>query len=225
MENLLLFELGILLRVVFCRLRACTWHKKVQIRYFFSLVVLLVLLSLFNEFVIFWDISTTHEYKMEDDGDMGGMMMQMTYYWGANVTVLWDFWNTNGNTFYYMVTLIALFLLAIIGELLSVIAAKMRVKAQKMISAGRKDKQDASPVVKMIGSPQENMAYLVGSLFYLVKLVLGYQLMLAVMTFNYGVSIAVFTGAFVGNFVFVRFYDSPDSIEGYNQMDEIACHM
>jgi hypothetical protein len=43
------------------------------------------------------------------------------------------------------------------------------------------------------------------ALLYLLQILLAYQLMLAIMTYNVGVSIAVFSGAFLGHYLFNRY--------------------
>ncbi len=40
------------------------------------------------------------------------------------------------------------------------------------------------------------------SLTYVAAFVIGYQVMMAVMSFNVGISLAVFAGVFVGHFIF-----------------------
>jgi hypothetical protein len=73
-----------------------------------------------------------------------------------------------------------------------------------------------------VGSVQENGMHLRNALLYTLRLILAYQLMLAIMTFNIGVSIAVFTGAFIGHFLFARL-----GMVGANQHTEeenIGCH-
>ena len=160
-----------------------------------------------------------------DDMDM---MMQMTYYWGTQVTVLWDFWNTNGDTFYYVITLIILFFFAVLSEGWSALAAQFRAQTNRHMMKQLLSKQEnniqSSGPKKFIGTPIDNLHYLKGAFFYTTKLILGYQLMLAVMTYNYGVSIAIFSGAFIGNFFFARFSETLTASEA-KEVDEIACHL
>ena len=54
------------------------------------------------------------------------MGMQMTFYWGTDVTVMFEWWNTGGNLFYYLLTLIAVFLFAVAFEIFSALAVKYR---------------------------------------------------------------------------------------------------
>merc|ERR1712137_53433 len=181
----------------------------------FGVIVLLSVLSVYNSifiFSLFGTMESTMTMAMDDDMDMGDMDMggmQMTYYWGPNVTVLFTSWNTEGDILYYCLTLAFLFLLAVGTEAWSVLGQKYRSKS------------NGTPSTSIIGSKEQNLAYLINSIFYLVKLILGYQLMLAIMTYNAGISIVIFAGAFVGNFTFARFAPSGEKAS----IDEIACHV
>lgn len=161
--------------------------------------------------------------EMSSEMDMGSemddsmMMMQMTYYWGSTVTVLFDSWNTEGDSLYYSVTLIFLFLLAVGSEAWAAVSAYFRGFTTKKLRGTKV----TSKIASYVGTREQNLLYVCGAFFYTIKLILGYQLMLAVMTYNVGISIAIFSGAFVGNFVFARFaWDNP-----YEEVDNIACHM
>jgi hypothetical protein len=44
--------------------------------------------------------------------------MRMYYWWGSSVTILFDGWNTGGSWVYYSLSMIALFVLAMVYELL-----------------------------------------------------------------------------------------------------------
>eukprot|EP00339_Tiarina_fusa_P023576 CAMPEP_0117030788 /NCGR_PEP_ID=MMETSP0472-20121206/22197_1 /TAXON_ID=693140 ORGANISM="Tiarina fusus, Strain LIS" /NCGR_SAMPLE_ID=MMETSP0472 /ASSEMBLY_ACC=CAM_ASM_000603 /LENGTH=173 /DNA_ID=CAMNT_0004738965 /DNA_START=114 /DNA_END=635 /DNA_ORIENTATION=+ len=153
---------------------------------------------------------------MDSSMDMGGMSMQMYYEWSITVTVLFKNWATDGNALYYSLTLIALFLLAFGSECWSAVSAKYR--SSSVPSKGESE----SKLKSILGTKEQNIHYLVSALFYTTKLILGYQLMLAVMTYNVGISIVIFLGAFVGNFTFARFVDKAD---GYKDIDDIACHL
>ena len=148
---------------------------------------------------------------------MGGMdmTMQMYYYCSTSVTILFESWDTQGNQFYYALSLIALFTLAILSEGWSAFSSYLRSRRPPTVSEPR------SVLARIVGNGQENAHHLVNACCYTLKLVLGYQLMLAVMTYNVGVSIAIFFGAFVGHFLFARFvaYDQSPSSE------EIPCHL
>lgn len=56
------------------------------------------------------------------------MDMAMTYTWTNNVVVLFNFWDTNGNTGYYVLTLLALFIAAIISEIMSTFVYVFKLK-------------------------------------------------------------------------------------------------
>ena len=161
-------------------------------------------------------------YGMGDMDGMDGMMMQMTYTWSSSVTILFNQWDTTNNTSFYCVSLLALFLIAVAGEAWSAFTATVRARSQRQEAkfqelSLQEGKSTKSGVRDILGSSQENLHLLLCAICYTIKLIIGYQLMLAVMTFNVGVSIAVFSGAFVGNFIFARF--------GQRAGDEIACHL
>ena len=158
------------------------------------------------------------DMDMDDMDSMDGMMMQMTYYWGSNVTVLFTAWNTEGDDLYYSITLIFLFLAAVASEAWSAVSAYYRGYTTTQLHGV---KAPTSKIATYIGTRQQNLLFFFGAFFYTIKLILGYQLMLAVMTYNVGISIAIFVGAFVGNFVFARFaWNNPKE-----EVDNIACHL
>ena len=159
----------------------------------------------------------------ESPMDMGGgdMMMQMYYYWGSSVTVLFEAWNTQGDALYYSITLAFLFLLAFGSECWSAMAASYRSSVKPF---RQQQGMNINSYQTIVGTKEQNLHYFLCALFYTVKLILGYQLMLAVMTYNVGISIVIFSGAFLGNFTFARFAEQSGK-ETVNSVDDIACHL
>ncbi|CAN4106040.1 unnamed protein product [Withania somnifera] len=106
------------------------------------------------------------------------MMMQMNFYWGKDVTILFKGWPDN-NLGMYILSLLFVFFIAFGVEIMSMGPAmiiKRRI-ASGLIQAG---------------------------IYYTLRMVLVYFVMLAVMSFNIGVFIAAILGHGLG-FVVVKF--------------------
>ncbi|KAF7058911.1 hypothetical protein CFC21_065883 [Triticum aestivum] len=132
--------------------------------------------------------------------------MHMTFYWGTSATILFDGWRTSAWTG-YLLSLLALFLAAAFYQYLE--AFRIRVK----LLAGAK----AYPLPPPAGSDARAPLLAPGSAAFLggrwparvataalfgVNAGIGYLLMLAVMSFNGGVFIAVVLGLAAGYLAF-----------------------
>lgn len=106
------------------------------------------------------------------------MTMQMSFYWGRNVTILFSGWpgNHHHNPGMYILALLFVFAIAFTMEALSV-----------------------WPTIKPSKSPVA--AGLTQASVYALRVSLGYFVMLAVMTYNVGVFIAAVAGHTIGFFV------------------------
>ncbi|KAE8784647.1 copper transporter 5.1 [Hordeum vulgare] len=134
-------------------------------------------------------------------------MMHMTFYWGTSATILFDGWRTSAWTG-YLLSLLALFLAAAFYQYLE--AFRIRVK----LLAGAK----ADPLPPPAGSDARAPLLAPGAAAFAgggrmparvataalfgVNAGIGYLLMLAVMSFNGGVFIAVVLGLAAGYLAF-----------------------
>ncbi|XP_019188867.1 PREDICTED: copper transporter 5.1-like [Ipomoea nil] len=128
-------------------------------------------------------------------------MMHMTFYWGKNVTVLFDFWKTDSWTSYAL-TLIACFVFSVFYQFME--DRRLRFKLVSSLGAA-KNKPDSVDTPLLLGSVVGGgwkAARFAGALLFGVNSAIGYLLMLAVMSFNAGVFIAVVVGLGAGYLVF-----------------------
>lgn len=121
-------------------------------------------------------------------------MMHMTFYWGRQVTVLFDGWKTQ-SWLGYSLTLVAVFLFSVFHEY--IVNLRSRFKG---ISSGKAASGLTAP---LIGRNRIALGFRVmESAVFGLNAGLGYLLMLAAMSFNGGVFIAVILGFVVGYFFF-----------------------
>jgi copper transporter 1 len=140
-------------------------------------------------------------------------MMHMTFYWGKSATILFDGWRTS-TWLGYLLSLVALLLAAAFYQYLE--ALRIRVKLAAGGAAGKRPApssipppagSDPSPRAPLLAPalalakgrwpPRVAVAAMFG-----VNSGLGYLLMLAVMSFNGGVFIAVVLGLALGYLAF-----------------------
>lgn len=127
--------------------------------------------------------------------NMGNMVMQMNFYWGKNATILFKGWPDN-NLGMYILSLFFVFFMAFAVEIMSM---------------GLKINKSMNPIVGGL---------ILNSIYYTVRMVLVYFVMLAVMSFNVGIFIVAILGHGLGYF-FVKFRelaaaDSPAETTGSN---------
>ncbi|PHU07359.1 hypothetical protein BC332_23848 [Capsicum chinense] len=131
-------------------------------------------------------MSHTHEHQgnmdmPHDDMPMVmNMMMQMNFYWGKDVTILFKGWPDN-NLSMYILSLFFVFFMAFGVEIMSM-GSKMIIKR---------------PIVGGL---------IRDGIYYTVRMVLVYFVMLAVMSFNIGIFIVAILGHGLG-FVVVKFLE------------------
>ncbi|KAL8150784.1 hypothetical protein V2J09_020592 [Rumex salicifolius] len=126
-------------------------------------------------------------------------MMHMTFYWGIQVTVLFDFWKTQ-TWIDYSLTLLACFLFSVFYQYLDSIRLRLNPSAVAGESASQSPLLVRYTTAKF---PEGGCAWRAASaVMFGVNSALGYMLMLAVMSFNGGVLIAVVVGLAVGFFLF-----------------------
>eukprot|EP00699_Malawimonas_sp_californiana_P001643 EC715936.1.p1 GENE.EC715936.1~~EC715936.1.p1 ORF type:complete len:152 (+),score=20.77 EC715936.1:106-561(+) len=132
-------------------------------------------------------------------------MMHMTFYWGWDVTLLFDSWRTTtdqgGAYFGSLVAIIALaiayqWLVAFRVERESVLVRSNSLQLKSL------NGKDTSRVPMVFRHRVLVKGHLVNSLIYFVQVSIAYLLMLAVMSYNGGVFIAAMLGFAFGHFVF-----------------------
>ncbi|KAG8056885.1 hypothetical protein GUJ93_ZPchr0002g25216 [Zizania palustris] len=142
-----------------------------------------------------------------------GAMMHMTFYWGKDVTILFDGWRTATWTG-YLLSLVAVFLASAFYQYLE--AFRIRVK----LLAGGQPASIPLPASDDTRAPLLSQPAFAGcrwtarsatAALFGVNSALGYLLMLAVMSFNGGVFLAVVVGLAAGYLAF-RSSDGEDVV-------------
>ncbi|KAJ6827025.1 putative copper transporter 5.1 [Iris pallida] len=142
-------------------------------------------------------------------------MMHMTFYWGKNVTILFDTWRTATWTG-YVLSLLALLLVSAFYQYLESVRIRVRMLSGPG-SAARKSSTLEAPLLLRAGGAVPRIA--VAAMFGANSAV-GYLLMLAVMSFNGGVFVAVVAGLAAG---YLAFRTGPEE-EGLASMENpCAC--
>lgn len=123
-------------------------------------------------------------------------MMHMTFYWGKNVTILFDSWRTT-SWLGYSLSLLALFLASAFYQYME----DRRIRF-KLLAASKPASSIQTPLLgsRVLGGAC--LARSVTAVLFSVNSAIGYMLMLAVMSFNGGVFIAVVVGLGVGYLIF-----------------------
>ncbi|KAI4294799.1 hypothetical protein MLD38_040875 [Melastoma candidum] len=125
-------------------------------------------------------------------------MMHMTMYWSRYVTLLVDQWRTNTWTG-YLLTLIACFLAASFYQYLENLRLRLRLRSPT--SASTPASASASvPLIAKLGRNRTTRA--ASSAMFGISSAVGYLLMLAIMSFNGGVFLAIVAGLSVGYYAF-----------------------
>lgn len=139
-------------------------------------------------------------------------MMHMTFYWGKKVTLLFDFWRTDSWTS-YAITLLACFIFSLFYQY-------MEDRRQRFRFLSAKSKRNYLPPPSAgVNAPllytfpsvggNWNSARFATAILFGVNSAIGYMLMLAVMSFNGGVFVAVVVGLAIG-YLFFRNGDEDD---------------
>ena len=126
-------------------------------------------------------------------------MMHMTFYWGIKATILFDFWKTD-SWLSYILTLLACFVFAAFYQYLE----NRRLQFKSLSST----RGVSAPLIPKSGT--RSAAKAASVLLFGVNAAIGYLLMLAVMSFNGGVFIAIVVGLTVGYLVFRSDDDGAD---------------
>ncbi|MCL7046405.1 hypothetical protein MKW94_018057 [Papaver nudicaule] len=132
-------------------------------------------------------------------------MMHMTFYWGKEVTILFSSWRTDSWLSYAISLLVCL--------LFSAFYQYLEDKRLKFMNMGRAKKPSSSDnqtplLIPILGKRNLGKRFWLG-LSFGVNSAIGYMLMLAVMSFNGGVFIAIVLGLCIG-FVLFRCDEEED---------------
>ncbi|PON61643.1 Ctr copper transporter [Trema orientale] len=131
-------------------------------------------------------------------------MMHMTFYWSKEVTLLFDTWRTSTWTGYAL-TLVACLIVSAFYQYLEDLRLRIKIASAGKPSSPPAEIDAVTPFLqkKLVGGGGKwSLARLAGALLFGVNSAIGYLLMLAIMSFNGGVFVAVVLGLTIGCFVF-----------------------
>ncbi|KAL0374589.1 UNVERIFIED_CONTAM: Copper transporter 5.1 [Sesamum radiatum] len=147
-------------------------------------------------------------------------MMHMTLHWSNEVTLLFDSWNTKSWPAYALALLIC-FLVAVFYQRLE--SLRLRLKSAASPPNPSPPSLNTPLIVRKLGRNWKirlGLAALFG-----LNSAIGYLIMLAIMSYNSGVFLAVVLGLTVGYFVFRSedFSDGDDSFVAAETNNTCAC--
>ncbi|XP_020536528.1 copper transporter 5 [Jatropha curcas] len=125
-------------------------------------------------------------------------MMHMTLYWGKKVTLLFDCWKTDSWPSYF-ISLLACFLFSAFYQYME--DRRLRFKA---LAASRTARSQPSPIEAPLlrSKGRFKPAKFASAILFGVNSAIGYLLMLAIMSFNGGVFLAIVAGLSIGYLLF-----------------------
>ncbi|KAJ7966345.1 Copper transporter [Quillaja saponaria] len=126
-------------------------------------------------------------------------MMHMTFYWSKKVTLLIDDWRTDSWTS-YLLTLFACVLTSAFYQYLE--DRRLRLKLISGNSTPATEIQTPLLLSKLGGDRTKLGVKFAGAVLFGVNSAIGYLLMLAVMSFNGGVFVAIVVGLAIGYLAF-----------------------
>ncbi|XP_008784314.1 copper transporter 5.1-like [Phoenix dactylifera] len=126
-------------------------------------------------------------------------MMHMTFYWGKKVTILFDSWRTESWPGYAL-SLVALFLAAAFYQYMEDRRIRLKIFARSKPSSPLSVE---TPLLLSVAAGRPwAPARLASAVLFGLNSGIGYLLMLAVMSFNGGVFVAIIVGLAVGYLLF-----------------------
>ncbi|TKY58074.1 Copper transporter 5 [Spatholobus suberectus] len=130
----------------------------------------------------------------------GAKMMHMTFYWGKKVTILFDSWKTDSWAS-YVLSLVACLVVAAFYQYLE----NRRIRLKLVAGELRPSPEIRTPLLRwrVAGDKAKLGVKFAGAVLFGVNSAIGYLLMLAIMSFNGGVFVAVVVGLALG-YVFFR---------------------
>ncbi|XP_076919323.1 copper transporter 5.1-like [Bidens hawaiensis] len=129
-------------------------------------------------------------------------MMHMTFYWGRTVTLLFDSWKTD-TWLSYALTLLACLIFSIFYQYME--DRRLRFKLLSTSAAAASASSATTPLLnkKLFSAGNRwTVGRIAGSALFGINSALGYFLMLAIMSFNGGVFVAIVVGLAVGYLLF-----------------------
>ncbi|CAI9293849.1 unnamed protein product [Lactuca saligna] len=131
-------------------------------------------------------------------------MMHMTFYWGTSVTLLFDSWKTD-SLFSYSLTLIACLLFSVFYQYMEDRRLRFKLLSSSTVSNNTDGAVDATPLLNnkiFARGGRWSVGRFTGSVLFGINSALGYFLMLAIMSFNGGVFVAIVVGLAIGYLLF-----------------------
>ncbi|KAA0064702.1 copper transporter 5.1 [Cucumis melo var. makuwa] len=124
-------------------------------------------------------------------------MMHMTFYWSKEVTLLVNSWRTN-SWLSYSLSLLACFIVSVFYQYLE----NYRIRLKLLQCPKPSPSEIEAPLLRSKVAGKFQALRFAGALFFGVNSAIGYLLMLAIMSFNGGVFVAIVFGLAIGYLVF-----------------------
>eukprot|EP01018_Ginkgo_biloba_P026519 Gb_28923 [translate_table: standard] len=126
-------------------------------------------------------------------------MMHMTFYWGKQVTLLFDGWKTQTLPQYWA-SLLVLFAVCVLHEYVVSVRAHLRSNSKTRPPSKSDDVMESQAMLLREQYLKKKAYILKGAetVLFAVNALLGYVLMLAAMSYNGGVVLAIVFGLSVG---------------------------
>ncbi|KAL9176573.1 hypothetical protein ABFS82_01G006000 [Erythranthe guttata] len=129
-------------------------------------------------------------------------MMHMTFYWGIRATILFDSWKTD-SWLNYSLSLLACFLFSAFYQYMEDRRFRIRLLSKNTPSSGGGAAPLETPLLfSKLGGSNWPPSRFADAILFGINSAIGYFLMLAVMSFNAGVFLAVVVGLAVGYLIF-----------------------
>ncbi|XP_032993794.1 probable low affinity copper uptake protein 2 [Lacerta agilis] len=136
-------------------------------------------------------------------------MMQMFFYFSDKVVLLFDFWKTHTPAG-MVLSVLVIMLLAVLYEFIKVGKAKLLQYTMPSITSSisqetlrEPERASINTGVEQLSSTPENWFswHVVQTLLHVVQVVLGYLVMLAVMSYNMWIFLGVIAGSAIGYYI------------------------
>ncbi|KAL8265105.1 hypothetical protein R6Q59_023235 [Mikania micrantha] len=130
-------------------------------------------------------------------------MMHMTFYWGRSVTLLFDSWKTD-SWLSYTLTLIACLIFSVFYQYMEDRRLRLKLLSTSAVANNTNGTVDATPLLntKVFTGSRWSVGRFAGAVLFGINSAIGYFLMLAIMSFNGGVFVAIVVGLAVGYLLF-----------------------